>query len=159
MSEMGEGIAEKGSCRFEWVQAVGPAAERGGIEQAIGVLKRRHRLFPGAMLLKASPQCLATSQQAVVRVRERKRRQEGEGPPATGATTATDPDPIVMFIVRLLAAASMTNDRIAFTLGTSPQDDLGAAFGPIGFELVQRGRKWDKQNRSSLRLPSVRRPH
>ena len=152
MSEVGEGVAQEGSCRLGDVQAVGPPAERGGIGDAIWVFERGRRLFPGAVLLKAPPQCATASQQAVVRVRERKRRQEGEGLPATGAATAPDPDPVVMLVVRLLAAASMADDRIALTLGTSPQDDLVAGFGPIGFELVQRGRRWDKENRSSLGL-------
>jgi uncharacterized protein YaeQ len=44
--------------------------------------------------------------------------------------------PVVMLIVRLLAAASMTDDRIAFTSGASPQDDFGAARGPIGSARV-----------------------
>jgi hypothetical protein len=57
-----------------------------------------------------------------------------------------------MFIMRLLAAASMADDRIAFTVGASSQDNLLTAFGPIRFELVRRGRKWDKENRSSLGL-------
>jgi hypothetical protein len=58
----------------------------------------------------------------------------------------------VVFIVRLLAAASVTDDRIAFARWAAPQNDLGAARGPIGFELVQGDTKWDKQNRSSLGL-------
>jgi hypothetical protein len=57
-----------------------------------------------------------------------------------------------MLIVCLLAAASMADDRIVFTSGTSPQKNLGAARGPIRFELVRRCGKWDKQNRSSLEL-------
>jgi hypothetical protein len=57
-----------------------------------------------------------------------------------------------MFIVRLLAAASVTDDRITFTSGTLPQDDLRAARGPIRLELVRRRGKWDKNNRSSLEL-------
>ena len=57
-----------------------------------------------------------------------------------------------MFIVRLLVAASVTDDRIVFASGASPQNDLGAARGPIRFELVRRDGKWDKQNRSSLEL-------
>jgi hypothetical protein len=85
-------------------------------------------------------------------VRERKRREEGEGLPATGAATATDPDPVVVFIVRLLAATSMADDRIAFTNRASPQDDFRVARGPLRFELVCKGRKWDKQNRNSLEL-------
>ncbi len=131
---------------------MGPAAERGGIGHAIRILERGRRLFPGAMLHKAPPQGLTASQQAVVRVRERKPRQEGEGLPATGAATATDPDPVVMLIVGLLAATSVADDRIAFTNGASPQDDLVAACGPIGFELVRWGGKWDKKNRSSWGL-------
>jgi hypothetical protein len=54
-----------------------------------------------------------------------------------------------MLIVRLLAAASVADDRIAFASGTSPQNDLGTARRPIRFELVRSGRKWDKKNRTS----------
>ena len=149
MSDAGERLAQKGKRRLRAVQAVGPAAERGRIGHPIGIFERRHCLFPGAVLHKAPPQCLTTSQQAVVRVRERKPRQEGEGLSATGAATATDANPVVMLIVRLLAAASVTDDRITFTNGASPQNDLGTACGPIGFELVRRDGKWDKENRSS----------
>jgi hypothetical protein len=85
-------------------------------------------------------------------VGKRKPRQEGEGLSATGAATATDANPVVVFIVRLLAAASVTDDRIVFTSGASPQHDLSAARGPIRFELVRRDGKWDKQNRSSSGL-------
>ncbi len=85
-------------------------------------------------------------------VREGKRRQKGEGLPATPAVTATDLDPVVMLIVRLLAASSVAGDRIALTNRASPQDDVGALFGPIRLQLVRRGRKWDKKNRSSSGL-------
>jgi hypothetical protein len=91
--------------------------------------------------------------QTVVRVRERKQRKKCEGLPATGAAAAPDPDPIVRF-VRLLTAASVTNDRIAFTSGASPPDDFRAARRPIRFELVWGDGKWDKQNRSSSGLCS-----
>jgi len=152
MSDAGERLAQKGKGGLGGIQATRPAAERGGIGDAIRVFERRRRLFPGALLLKAPPQGLATSQQAVVGVRERKRREESEGLAATGAVAATDCDPVVMLIVRLLAAAPMADDRIALTNGTSTQDDPGALFGPVGFELVRRRRKWDKDNRSSSGL-------
>ena len=87
-----------------------------------------------------------------MRVRERKQWKKGEGLPATGATAATDVDPVVVFIVGLLAAASMTDDGIAFTSRASTQDNFGATRGPIRFELVRRDGKWDKQNRSSSGL-------
>ena len=57
-----------------------------------------------------------------------------------------------MFIMRLLATTSVADDRITFTSGTSPQNNLGATRGPIRFELVRRCGKWDKQNRTSLEL-------
>ena len=85
-------------------------------------------------------------------VRERKRREEGKGLPATGAETATDPNPVVLLVVRLLAASSVANDRIALTNGASPQDDVGALLGPIRLQLVRRKRKWDKKNRNSSGL-------
>jgi len=84
-----------------------------------------------------------------MRVRERKQREEGEGLAATEAATATDPNPVVMLIMGLLTAAPMTDDGIAHTNGTLPQDDLVAISGPVAFELVQGGGKWDKENRSS----------
>jgi hypothetical protein len=57
-----------------------------------------------------------------------------------------------MFIVRLLAAASVADDGIAFTHRASPQHDLGAPFRPIAFELARRAGKWDKENRGSWGL-------
>ena len=152
MSNAGERLAEKRKSRLGAVQSVSPAAKRGSIGHAVGVFECRRRLLPGTMLHKAPPQCLTARQQTVMGVRERKQREEGEGLPATGAATATDPDPVVVFIVGLLAAASMADDRIALTHGAAPQDDLSAVCGPVGFELVQRGREWDKENRSSLGL-------
>ena len=152
VSYASERFAEKGKGRLGVVQAVGPAAECRRIGHTIRIFERRRRLFPGGVLHKAPLQCLRACQQTVVRVREREQREEGEGLPATGAATATDVNPVVMLIVGLLAAASLADDRIAFTKGAAPQDDLVAASGPIVFDLVQRDGKWDKQNRSSLEL-------
>ena len=84
-----------------------------------------------------------------MRVRERKLRKEGKGLPATVAEAAPDPNPVVVFIVRLLAPTTVTDDGIAFANRTSPQQNLLAVARPIGFDLVWRGRKWDKKNRSS----------
>jgi len=131
---------------------VAPAAKRGRIGYAIRVLERRRGLFPGIVLHKAPSQCLTARQQTVVGVRERKQWKKGEGLPATGAATATDADPVVVFIVGLLAAASMADNGITFTSGASPQDNFGATRGPLRFELVWRDGKWDKQNRSSSGL-------
>jgi hypothetical protein len=104
------------------------------------------------VLHKLSPERLTASQQTVVRVGERKQGKEGEGLAATVAKAAPDPNPVVMFIVRLLAAASVTDDRIAFANRASPHKDLLAVASPIGFELVRRGAKWDKKNRGEWGL-------
>ena len=152
VSHAGERLVEKGKCRLGAVQTVGPAAKCGRIGHAIRICERRRCLFPGAVLHQAPPQCLTARQQTVVRVGERKTREKGEGPPTTGAATAMDTNPVVMFIVRLLAAASVADDRINFTCRTSSQNNLDAARGPIRFELVPRSGKWDKQNRTSLEL-------
>ncbi len=84
-------------------------------------------------------------------VRQRKPRQEGKGLPATGTAAAADINPIVMLVVCLLAAVSMADDRILLTNGALPQNGFGTA-GPIGFQLVRRDGKWDKENRTLLEL-------
>jgi hypothetical protein len=72
-----------------------------------------------------------------------------EGLPATRAKAASDPNPVVMLIVRLLAPATVTDDGIAFANRALPQHDLLTVASPVGFELVRQGRKWDKKNRGS----------
>ena len=118
----------------------------------IGVLQRRRRIFPRAVLHKVSPERLTPSQQAVVGVRQREQGKQGEGLSTALAKAASDPNPVVMFIVCLLATATVTDDGITFAKRASPQHDLLAAVSPIGFELVRRGAKWDKENRGSRGL-------
>lgn len=58
-----------------------------------------------------------------------------------------DRNPIMMLIVRLLAAASVADDGLPLTYRASPQD-LVAVLLPLSFQLVRRRGKWDKENRS-----------
>ena len=83
-----------------------------------------------------SPERLTPSQQAVVGVRQREQGKQGKGLSTALAKAASDPNPAVMFIVRLLATATVTDDGIAFANRASPQDELIAVCGPIGFQLV-----------------------
>ena len=149
MSDVGKHLAKKGKGRLGAVQAARPAAERGRIGHAVRIFKRRRRLFPGTMFRKAAPQCVTARQQTIVCVRQRKQWEKGEGLPTPRTTATADVNPVVMRVVRLLAAASMADDRIAVTSGASSQDDFGAARGPISFKLVRKDAKWDKQNRRS----------
>jgi hypothetical protein len=96
---------------------------------------------------KSAAQRITTRQQTVMRIRERKQWQKSEGLPASGAATAMDRNPIMMLIMRLLAAASVADDRLPLTYRASPQD-LVAVLLPLSFKLVRRRRKWDKENRS-----------
>jgi|SRR5262244_2811983 len=91
-------------------------------------------------------------------VRQRKPWQEGKGLPATGTAAAADINPIVMLVVCLLATESMADDRILLTNGALPHNGLGTAGGPIGFQLVRRDGKWDKENRTLLELCTRYRP-
>jgi hypothetical protein len=150
--DAGDRLAEKGKRRLGAVQTARPTAERRRIGHAVWVFERRRGLFPAVVLLKAPPQCLTTSQYAVVGIRQRKPRQERKGLPAAGTAAAADINPIVMLVVCLLAAVPMADDRILFTNGALPQNGFGTAGSPIGFQLVRRNGKWDKENRILLEL-------
>ena len=113
----------------------------------IGIFDWGRRGFPRVTVEKVAPQRLAARDQAVVAVRRREGRQEGECLAAAVTDAAANPNPIVVFIVRLLATAAVTNDGVLGADWATAQDDF-AGLGPIGFEVVLRGRKWDKQNRS-----------
>jgi len=46
---------------------------------------------------------------------EREQGEKGETPPTKVAKPASDPNPVVVFIVRLLAPATVTDNGIALT--------------------------------------------
>jgi hypothetical protein len=71
---------------------------------------------------------------------------------AAVAEAAANSDPIVVFIMRLFAAAAMADDGVLGTNRASTQDDFGTRLGPIGFEVILLGRKWDGENRGQRAL-------
>jgi hypothetical protein len=79
-------------------------------------------------------------------IREREQREEGECPSTKRTKPPSDFNPVVVFIVRLLATATVADNRIAFTQRTSAQQHVAVVL-PVGFGLARRGRKWDKNNR------------
>jgi hypothetical protein len=74
-----------------------------------------------------------------MRVRKREQRKKSEGRPAIGTAASMDPNPVVIFVVGLLAAAAMTDDRIVFTNRASAYDVLVADLCPVGRKLVRPG--------------------
>lgn len=72
-------------------------------------------------------------------IRRREWRQEGERLAAAVADAATNPNPIVVFIMRLFATAAMTNDGVLQTKRAAAQDDFRPLLGPIRFDVALRG--------------------
>ena len=134
-----DGTPQEGKRGPRGIQTAKPAAQRGGIGHALGIFDHRRRLFHRTAFHEATPQRLAASDQAVVGVREREGRQEGEGLVARFTTAAPHPNPIVIWVMRLLAAAAVANDRMAPTQGALARDT--PSLGPIGLEVVLRFRK------------------
>jgi hypothetical protein len=67
------------------------------------------------VLRKALLQSLTARNQTEMCVGKREHRKESKGRPAIGAAAAMDPDPVMVLVVRLLAATAVTDDRIPFT--------------------------------------------
>ena len=122
--------------RLRRVQSTEPPAQRGGIGYAIGIFDRGRRGFPATALYEIAAQRLAACDQAVMTVRWREWRQEGKRLSASAAETATNPDPIMVFIMSLFASATVTDDGILLTNRVPAQDDLRAQLGPIGFGVA-----------------------
>ena len=141
-------LAQIGERRLRRIQALAPSAQCRRIGHAIRVFDGGRRSFPGTAFKEAAPKRLAAGDEAVMAVGWRKGRQEGERLAAPVAKAAANPDPIMVLIVRLFAAAAMTDDGILSANRAMAQDDLHAGLGPIGFEVELRRREWDKQNRS-----------
>ena len=89
-----------------------PAAQGGGVGDAIGIFERRRGIFPRAPLHKAPPQRLAARAQAVVGVRQGESGQEAKDYTAQRTKTAAVADPIVTLIMGLFASPAMTDDRM-----------------------------------------------
>src|SRR5260370_36569903 len=104
--------AQKGKGRPRRIQLVEPAAQGGGVGDAIGIFERRRGIFPRAPLHKAPPQRLAARYQTVVGVRQGGSGQKAKDYTAQRTETAAVADPIVTLIMGLLASPAMTDDRI-----------------------------------------------
>lgn len=142
------GLAQKRERRPGRIQAPKPSTQRGRVGHAIRIFDRGRRSFPATAFEEIAPERLAAGDQAVVAVGRREQRQESERHPTQLAKAAANPNPIMIFVMRLFAAAAMTDEGVLGTKRASAQDDSRTRQCPIGSEVVLRGRKWDKQNRS-----------
>ena len=72
-------------------------------------------------------------------VGRREGRQERKRLMAPVAEAAANPDPIVVFIMRLFATVAVTNDGVLQTKRAAAQADFRPCLGPIRFEVALRG--------------------
>ena len=143
------------------IQLTEPALESGRIGDAIGVFDSGRCIFPGKVIHKATLQRLAAGQQAVMRIGWREERQEGECRVAGSADPAADLDPVMVLIMSLLTSPAMAHNRISQTKWTVTDDYFGSGHRPVGpvrSRLANRGRRWDKDNRTLWRPSAERSP-
>src|SRR4029434_8476237 len=134
VGDAGERLTDKRKSRLRTIETTRPTAQRGRIGRSIWVFQHGRRFLPAPALHKVPPQYLATSQQAVMGVRKRKPGQERVGLAAVGTASASDINPVVMLVVRLLTTASMADDRIALTNRAVPRKSRAATGRPIRFQ-------------------------
>ena len=103
---------QKGKAGSGRIQVVEPAAQSGGVGDAIGIFERRRGIFPRAPLHKAPPQRLATRDQTVMGIRQGESGKETKDYTAQGTDATAVPDPVVALIMGLLASPAMADDRM-----------------------------------------------
>jgi hypothetical protein len=76
-----------------------------------------------------------------MRVRERKPWQEGNRLAARLADASADRNPVMIFIMSLFAAPTMSNDRVQQTNWALADEPFCACFRPIVWQVALRGGK------------------
>jgi len=134
-------VTQKREGRPRRIQTAEPSAQGGGIRHAIRIFDRGRGSFPGVTFQEIPSQRPAAGDQAVVAIRRRERRQKGERRLTPIAKAAADRNPVVIFVVGLLTATAMTDDRVAQANGTLAQDRPSISLDPIGFQIALPRRK------------------
>jgi hypothetical protein len=90
-------------------------------------LKSGAALSQEPLVQKVSLQRLTACDQTVVGVGQGENRKERESCFASRAEAATNPNPVVTFVMSLFAPSTMANDRIAQTLGTEANNQFATS--------------------------------
>lgn len=131
------------------IQATEPTAESGRIGDAIRIFEGRCGTFERPVLQEISPQRMAACQQAVVGIRQGENGKESEGQVAGSTDPSANSDPVVSFIMSLLASPAVPHNRIAQTLRTKARDLFLAGGSPIEMWVARISAKWDKDSRTA----------
>jgi hypothetical protein len=133
--------SQEGEGRPRGIQIPKPAAEGGRSRHTIGIFYRRGRRFPGTALDKVAPQRRTAGDQAVVAIGEGEGRQEGNGLAARSADAAPNLNPVMVFVMSLFAAATMTNDRILQANRAAAKNYFCGSIRPSSFQIaMHRGK-------------------
>jgi hypothetical protein len=92
---------------------------------------------------------MAACQQAVVGIRQGENGKESEGQVAGSTDPSANSDPVVSFIMSLLASPAVPHNRIAQTLRTKARDLFLAGGTPIEMWVARISAKWDKDSRTA----------
>jgi hypothetical protein len=90
--------------------ATGPTPQRCWIWEPVGVFALRRGLFPSTAAIATRFPGLLSASKAVLAVWRRPRGKDGEGFATRRAKAASCPDPVVLFVVGLLAPLAVADD-------------------------------------------------
>jgi hypothetical protein len=84
-----------------------------------------------------------------VGIRQGENGKESKGQVAGSTDQSANSDPVVSFIMSLLASPAVPHNRIAQTLRTKARDLFLAGGSPIEMRVARISAKWDKDNRTA----------
>ena len=82
-------------------------------------------------------------------IRQGENGKESEGQVAGSTNPSANSDPVVSFIMSLLASPAVPHNRIAQTLRTKARDLFLAGGSPIEMWVARISAKWDKDSRTA----------
>src|SRR5712692_1868970 len=128
-----DGASQIAERRPRAIQCTKPAAKSARVGHAMRIFHRWSGRLPATAFDKVAPQRRTARDQAVVGIGKRERRQEGHGLTAGTADAASNLNPVMVFVMSLFAATTMTNDRISRANRAPANNPFRASLRPISF--------------------------
>ena len=126
--------------------ATGPTPQRCWIWEPVGVFALRSGLFPSTAAIATRFPGLLSASKAVLAVWRRPRGKDGEGFATRRAKAASCPDPVVLFVVGLLAPLAVADDGMVPAARAASWQQGQRKRMHLECGLVSRLRQCDKEN-------------
>jgi hypothetical protein len=126
--------------------ATGPTPQRCWIWEPVGVFALRRGLFPSTAAIATRFPGLLSASKAVLAVWRRPRGKDGEGFATRRAKAASCPDPVVLFVVGLLAPLAVADDGMVPAARAASWQQGQRKRMHLECGLVSRLRQCDKEN-------------